>query len=116
MSEGGAARGPITGECHEAQVELVEHAVYCTGYPTMQRCFTLTIVRHWALRKKLFTISYQQSAAMSTLLINQPKYAWLKELGLSEDNDGVYNGNWGGKGEVKHARGLASTRYVGPEF
>uniref|UniRef100_A0A673WW06 Alpha-aminoadipic semialdehyde dehydrogenase n=1 Tax=Salmo trutta TaxID=8032 RepID=A0A673WW06_SALTR len=66
----------------------------------MQRCFTLTIVRHWALRKKLLTISYQQSAAMSTLLINQPKYAWLKELGLSEDNDGVYNGNWGGKGEV----------------
>uniref|UniRef100_A0A8C7SMD7 Alpha-aminoadipic semialdehyde dehydrogenase n=1 Tax=Oncorhynchus mykiss TaxID=8022 RepID=A0A8C7SMD7_ONCMY len=66
----------------------------------MQRCFTLTIVRHWALRKKLFTISYQQSAAMSTLLINQPKYAWLKELGLSEDNDGVYNGNWGGKGEL----------------
>uniref|UniRef100_A0A4W5LPM4 aldehyde dehydrogenase (NAD(+)) n=1 Tax=Hucho hucho TaxID=62062 RepID=A0A4W5LPM4_9TELE len=51
-------------------------------------------------RNKLLTISYQQSAAMSTLLINQPKYAWLKELGLSEDNDGVYNGNWGGKGEV----------------
>uniref|UniRef100_A0A8C8K0K2 Alpha-aminoadipic semialdehyde dehydrogenase n=1 Tax=Oncorhynchus tshawytscha TaxID=74940 RepID=A0A8C8K0K2_ONCTS len=50
--------------------------------------------------RKLFTISYQQSAAMSTLLINQSKYAWLKELGLSEDNDGVYNGNWGGKGEV----------------
>lgn len=50
---------------------------------------------------------------MSTLLINQPKYAWLKELGLSEDNDGVYNGNWGGKGEVKQARGLASYTLCG---
>lgn len=38
---------------------------------------------------------------MSTLLINQSKYSWLKELGLSEDNDGVYNGAWGGKGEVR---------------
>ncbi|MGH0171972.1 UNVERIFIED_CONTAM: hypothetical protein FKN15_065981 [Acipenser sinensis] len=37
---------------------------------------------------------------MSTLLINQPKYSWLKELGLKEENDGVYNGTWGGKGEV----------------
>uniref|UniRef100_A0A6Q2ZB93 aldehyde dehydrogenase (NAD(+)) n=1 Tax=Esox lucius TaxID=8010 RepID=A0A6Q2ZB93_ESOLU len=66
----------------------------------MQRCFTLSVVRYWALRKKVLTFNFQQSAAMSTLLINEPKYAWLKELGLSEDNDGVYNGTWGGKGEV----------------
>ena len=52
--------------------------------------------------RKLLTVRCQQSAAMSTLLINQPKYAWLKELGLSEDNDGVYNGTWGGKGEVSN--------------
>ncbi|NP_001016377.1 alpha-aminoadipic semialdehyde dehydrogenase [Xenopus tropicalis] len=37
---------------------------------------------------------------MSSLLINQPEYSWLKELGLKEDNEGVYNGTWGGKGEV----------------
>lgn len=37
---------------------------------------------------------------MSGLLINQPKYSWLKELGLSEDNPGVYNGSWGGSGEI----------------
>ena len=41
---------------------------------------------------------------MSTLLINQPQYAWLKELGLElglrEGNDGLYNGSWGGRGEV----------------
>uniref|UniRef100_A0A669E3A3 aldehyde dehydrogenase (NAD(+)) n=2 Tax=Oreochromis TaxID=8139 RepID=A0A669E3A3_ORENI len=40
------------------------------------------------------------STSMSSLLINQPKYVWLKELGLSEDNPGVYNGSWGGSGEV----------------
>lgn len=42
---------------------------------------------------------------MSTLLVNQPQYAWLKELGLQEENEGVYNGTWGGRGEV----GLAGT-------
>ncbi|KAL8203453.1 UNVERIFIED_CONTAM: Alpha-aminoadipic semialdehyde dehydrogenase [Gekko kuhli] len=37
---------------------------------------------------------------MSTLLVSQPQYAWLKELGLKEENEGVYNGTWGGRGEV----------------
>uniref|UniRef100_A0A8C9HDR0 aldehyde dehydrogenase (NAD(+)) n=1 Tax=Piliocolobus tephrosceles TaxID=591936 RepID=A0A8C9HDR0_9PRIM len=40
------------------------------------------------------------AAFMSTLLINQPQYAWLKELGLREENEGVCNGSWGGRGEV----------------
>lgn len=40
------------------------------------------------------------AAFMSTLLINQPQYAWLKELELREENEGVYNGSWGGRGEV----------------
>lgn len=25
---------------------------------------------------------------------------WLKELGFCEENEGVYNGSWGGWGEV----------------
>ncbi|KAK3858063.1 hypothetical protein Pcinc_014684 [Petrolisthes cinctipes] len=33
-------------------------------------------------------------------LINEPKYAFLKELGLQENNKGVYNGKWFGNGEV----------------
>lgn len=40
------------------------------------------------------------AALMSTLLIHHPQYAWLQDLGLREENDGVYNGNWGGRGEV----------------
>uniref|UniRef100_A0A3B3X6D6 Alpha-aminoadipic semialdehyde dehydrogenase n=1 Tax=Poecilia mexicana TaxID=48701 RepID=A0A3B3X6D6_9TELE len=68
----------------------------------MQRCFTLTLARHsrLLLRNKFASVRCHQSAAMSSLLINQPQYSWLKELGLSEDNLGVYNGSWGGSGEV----------------
>ncbi|RMC01112.1 hypothetical protein DUI87_22378 [Hirundo rustica rustica] len=39
------------------------------------------------------------AAAMSTLLISQERYAWLRELGLQEENPGVYNGRWGGRGQ-----------------
>jgi hypothetical protein len=36
----------------------------------------------------------------SGYLISDPKYAFLKDLQLSEINDGVYNGRWFGDGEV----------------
>ncbi|XP_071547548.1 alpha-aminoadipic semialdehyde dehydrogenase [Panulirus ornatus] len=36
----------------------------------------------------------------SGFLINEPKYAFLKELGLSEKNKGVFNGKWFGNGET----------------
>ena len=35
-------------------------------------------------------------------LINDPKYSFLKELGLEEENKGVYNGQWTGSGEVRY--------------
>jgi len=35
----------------------------------------------------------------STYLVNDPQYGFLKDLGLSEDNMGVYTGKWGGSGE-----------------
>jgi aldehyde dehydrogenase family 7 protein A1 len=36
----------------------------------------------------------------SSFLVNDPKYSFLKELGLEEKNNGVYDGTWHGKGEV----------------
>lgn len=33
-------------------------------------------------------------------LIEDPKFSWLKELGLERVNKGVYNGQWSGNGEV----------------
>ena len=41
------------------------------------------------------------SSDSGSLLIEEPKYAFLKELGLAADNEGVYDGKWGGaSGEV----------------
>ena len=45
-------------------------------------------------------------ASMSTLLIEDPKYAWLKDLQLEVSNKGVFNGKWTGSGEVISFREL----------
>jgi len=37
---------------------------------------------------------------MSGFLVEEPKYAFLKELGIEKRNPGVFNGSWGGSGEV----------------
>jgi len=39
-------------------------------------------------------------STMSRLLIEEPKYSWLKELGLQSDNLGVFSGTWSGHGQV----------------
>merc|ERR1711990_853875 len=33
-------------------------------------------------------------------LIEEKSYAWLKDLGLSAENPGVFDGQWGGNGET----------------
>ena len=38
--------------------------------------------------------------SMSSLLIENEKYSWLRELGLAAENPGVYAGKWTGSGEV----------------
>jgi hypothetical protein len=45
---------------------------------------------------------FENGRKMSTFLVEEPKYAFLKELGLEKRNAGVYNGKWGGSGEVSH--------------
>ena len=39
-------------------------------------------------------------STMSRLLIEEPKYSWLQELGLKADNLGVFCGAWSGQGQV----------------
>ena len=34
-------------------------------------------------------------------LVEDSKFSFLKDLGLSRTNKGVYNGEWTGNGEVK---------------
>ncbi|XP_004420312.1 PREDICTED: alpha-aminoadipic semialdehyde dehydrogenase [Ceratotherium simum simum] len=62
--------------------------------------FSRQLCVHVARGSKLSGLGNRPAAFMSTLLINQPQYAWLKELELREENEGVYNGSWGGRGEV----------------
>lgn len=57
-------------------------------------------LRHAAASLPLL-LPLRAAAAMSTLLVSQPRYAWLRELGLQEENPGVYNGRWGGSGQVR---------------
>lgn len=33
-------------------------------------------------------------------LVTDSKYGFLKQLGLSAENPGLYDGNWGGSGKV----------------
>ena len=71
---------------------------------------TVTRVLHCVKRQLVCRISYSHSkrlySAMSGMLINEPKYSWLKELGLSAQNNGVYYGVWGGSGEVSVKKGI----------
>ncbi|XP_052796221.1 alpha-aminoadipic semialdehyde dehydrogenase-like [Mya arenaria] len=43
---------------------------------------------------------FAASVRMSSYLIQDPKYSWLKDLGLDVDNKGVFCGEWLGNGEV----------------
>jgi len=52
-----------------------------------------------ASRSSFRFLSYSTSGG--DLLINEPSYSWLKEdLGLKPENLGVFNGSWGGAGNV----------------
>lgn len=40
-------------------------------------------------------------ARNASFLIEDPKYSFLKELGLKEKNVGVFNGKWEANGQVR---------------
>lgn len=52
------------------------------------------------VNKRAF-LSLQSSVRMTSYLIDNPKYSWLKELGLEKQNKGVYYGEWAGNGAVR---------------
>ncbi|XP_035225051.1 alpha-aminoadipic semialdehyde dehydrogenase-like, partial [Stegodyphus dumicola] len=49
---------------------------------------------------RVFLFRTMQKVNASSYLIEEPKYAFLKELGLEKKNLGVYHGSWTGSGEV----------------
>ena len=59
------------------------------------------------IRRRLY-FTRKQAATMATFLIEDPKYSWLKDLGLEANNKGVFYGKWDGTGEVISFRGCTS--------
>lgn len=49
---------------------------------------------------------------MSSYLIDDPKYSFLKDLGLERSNDGVYNGKWTGSGDIVESKDPATGRVI----
>lgn len=63
------------------------------------------------IRLGLNTYLRQQTATMSSAtkyLVDDPKYSFLKELGIERSNAGVYNGKWTGSGPVTQSIDPAS--------
>ena len=51
----------------------------------------------------LFKIAKTSQPVLSrcmSMLVNDPSYSWLADIGIKEVNEGVYNGTWGGRGNV----------------
>ena len=45
-------------------------------------------------------LALTRASSSSSLLINDSKYQFLQDLGLKENNSGVFDGEWKGSGEV----------------
>ena len=67
---------------------------------TLNKMATLLKAVKQTGRAKFSKVFSYQHTRMSSYLINDPKYSWLKSLGLEEENKGVFNGSWFGNGEV----------------
>ena len=52
------------------------------------------------IQKNLRNCLATSGVSQQSYLVNQPKYNFLKDLGLVEENLGVYAGKWSGSGEV----------------
>lgn len=64
--------------------------------------FAVTPASKFFITKRVF-LQLKPAVRMSSYLIDNPRYSWLKELGLEAQNKGVYCGEWIGNGEVRIA-------------
>lgn len=49
---------------------------------------------------------------MASYLVSNPKYSFLKELGLGEENSGVFHGEWTGNGKVIESLNPATNEVI----
>ena len=65
---------------------------------------------------RTFTSSLRYHSAMANFLVEDPKYSWLKELGINTKNQGVYHGKWGGSGQVNEIKSSPARSWVDYEY
>ena len=64
--------------------------------------FTKVICSSFTRSNVLYLTRAMSGGRPTDLLINDPQYSWLRNLGLQENNPGVFNGtSWGGSGQVR---------------
>lgn len=49
---------------------------------------------------------------MASFLVSNPKFKFLKDLGLNEENPGVFTGQWGGNGKVVESVNPATNEVI----
>lgn len=57
-------------------------------------------------------IILRMASSTSKYLISEPKYSFLKQLGLSEINDGVFCGHWFGDGTIIESLSPANNKPI----
>lgn len=78
--------------------------IQLTKIPRPSRALGSVKLIQKTLRSGIATSGLKQQS----LLVHQPNYSFLKDLGLGEENLGVYSGKWGGSGEVKVFKAISS--------
>lgn len=84
----------------------LNNSVFSTKSPDIFRPLIPMMLLRAALRlpssrSLLRAMSGAKSYSTSELLINDPKYSWLRKLGLQEENPGVCDGTWHANGPVR---------------
>lgn len=68
------------------------------------------------LQHKIYSTPVRHLARMAqstqNLLISQPEYSWLKDLGLSENNAGVFDGQWRTTGSVMQSLNPSNNKVI----
>lgn len=62
--------------------------------------------------RRAFSVPFRMQKAGVSYLINDPKYAWLRELGLQESNAGVFTGEWRANGKPIEPLNPANNRPI----
>lgn len=73
----------------------------CTLYSRSGIKISGYLIGHFPrIQNRFIRVAAMSSSSSSSYLIDDPKYSFLKDLGLERVNNGVYNGKWTGSGQT----------------